>query len=110
MRELQDKYSLYPNTCVFLLCYSIDSQEPLKSLQSYWFSELKTYKPKHYIVLDEIEIESEIITTEQECEIYEESCAYNVIELLALNETNVDGIFVHVIETHNTHINMVQKQ
>ncbi|GAB1222999.1 hypothetical protein ENUP19_0126G0064 [Entamoeba nuttalli] len=103
MRELQDKHSLYPDTCVFLLCYSIDSQESLKSLQSYWFSELKTYKPKHYIVLNEIEIE-------QEYEIYEEICSYNVIELSALNETNVNDIFVHIIETHNTHINMVQKQ
>ncbi|GAB1228006.1 hypothetical protein ENUP19_0368G0016 [Entamoeba nuttalli] len=94
MRELQNKHSLYPDTCVFLLCYSINSQESLKSLQSYWLSELKTYKPKHYI----------------EYEIYEEICSYNVIELLAFSETNVDGIFVHVIETHNTHINMVQKQ
>ncbi|EDR21970.1 GTPase_rho, putative [Entamoeba dispar SAW760] len=102
---------IYPNTDVFLLCYSIDNPRSFENVKSYWLPELKRYEPEVpiFLVATKIDLletndkDSEIITTEQGHKMAEEIGALDFIEVSALNGTNVDDVFGHVVEINEAH-------
>lgn len=114
----------YPNTDVFLVCYSIDSEMSMKNIQSKWLPELRHHAPKASILvvglkndlrkdsnkIAELKSKGLTLVTEKEGDDFatENDCKAHIL-CSALEMKNIDNVFMKAITVASDKANDKEK-
>jgi Ras-related C3 botulinum toxin substrate 1 len=113
------RYLSYPNSNVFMICFSVVSKSSYDNVKQKWLKEIQKASPSTPIILTgtkmdireseqsrkELEIpDSEIVTKEMGEELAKQIGAYAYIECSAFLMKNVQLVFDKALECHFHHI------
>ncbi|XP_057311892.1 ras-related protein Rac1-like [Hydractinia symbiolongicarpus] len=102
---------IYPQTDVFLICFSLSNQKSYEHVRTKWHPELKRYRPTAAIVLVGTKLDTrndkeyaekhekegrKIITTEEGIELAKKIGAVKYLECSALTQQGVNEVFDEV--------------
>ena len=99
----------YPNTNIFLLCYSVDTQH-FQNMKTVWYAELQSYCPDVPVILvatktdlrDDVNV-TNAFTMQQGKKMAEEINAMYYMEISAIRGEGLDELFQRAIDIGYAH-------